>query len=245
MSMACCSTCISGFAAVVTLVAFIFDIVLFFIAKARINAVGSASIGNAIWLTLAAWLLLFFSGCFFAVGRCCIAKRGPRSKWSKKNDKELDVPDSAYAERMRMEAINAEAGRKARQASNAGGGLPAFYETVPLTGRVEGDSIYTDKDDTVGHTPGGYSPAPQGTRAVDEYYTPTSTYPPAARRPERQASSYSHATSTYAQSPPNVATTSPPLPINSQYPPNTSYDPYPNSGSHYGHAAGGSSCKLH
>src|ERR1700761_7713300 len=63
MAMTCCSSCISGFAATVALVAFIFDLVLFFTARARINAVngGSATLGSAIWLTLVAWVLLFFS----------------------------------------------------------------------------------------------------------------------------------------------------------------------------------------
>jgi hypothetical protein len=242
--MACCSTCISGFAAVVTLAAFIFDIVLFLIAKARINAVGHASIGNAVWLTLAAWLLLFFSGCFFAVGRCCITKRGPRN-WDKRNGKDSDDPDTTYAEHVRMEAIKAEASRKTKQANTTDGGLPAFYETVPLTGRTEGDSVYTDRDDTVNHRAGGYAPAPPGTRAVDEYYTPTSPYTPATHRPERQASSYSHATSTYPRSPPTVATASPPLPTNNQYSPNTAYDPFSNSAPYYAHAAGGSSCTCH
>jgi hypothetical protein len=192
-------------------------------------------------LTLAAWLLLFFSGCFFAVGRCCITKRGPRD-WGKRDGKESDGPDSAYAEHMRMEAIKAEAGRKTEQANSAEGGLPAFYETVPLTSRVEGDSVYTDKDDTISPRAAGYAPAPQGTRAVDEYYAPTSAYPPAPRRPERQGSSYSHATSAYPQSLPTVVTASPPLPTNNQYLPSTAYDPFSSSGPHYGHAAGSSSC---
>ena len=76
--MTCCSTCISGFAASIALLAFIFDLILFFIAKARINAIGSAQIGSAIWLTLAAWILLFFSGCFYSIGRCCIGNRPSR-----------------------------------------------------------------------------------------------------------------------------------------------------------------------
>jgi hypothetical protein len=75
MSMTYCSTFISEFAAAVALVAFIFDLVLFFVAKTRINAVGSAQIGSAIWLTLAAWVLLFFSGCFYSFGKCCISNR--------------------------------------------------------------------------------------------------------------------------------------------------------------------------
>ena len=69
MSMRCSSTYSSGFAAVIALFAFIFDLVLFFVAKARINSVGSATIGSAIWLTLAAWVLLFFSGWFYSCGK--------------------------------------------------------------------------------------------------------------------------------------------------------------------------------
>ncbi|KAF9451406.1 pali-domain-containing protein [Macrolepiota fuliginosa MF-IS2] len=260
MSMACCSTFVSGFAAGITLLAFIFDIALFFIAKARINAVGHASIGNAIWLTLAAWILLFFSGCFYAFGRCCISKRGPRSKWGTRGDQEGSGPDSRYAEQMRMDAIKSEAERKNVQAAG-GGGLPAFYETVPLTGRVEGDSVYTDyKDETsdistptaVSHSRPqknltGYAPAPQGTRAVDEYYIPrpptaasSTTYPPhtSPPTPHRQASGYAPATtgtSTYMNAPPQTT----PSPANNQY---LGYqDPYTATGRDYGHVAGGSS----
>ncbi|KAJ3572207.1 hypothetical protein NP233_g3238 [Leucocoprinus birnbaumii] len=276
MSMACCSTCVSGFAAGITLIAFIFDIVLFFLARTRINAVnGHASMGNAIWLTLAAWVLLFFSGCFYTMGRCCISKRGPRSKWGGRGDRE-NGPDTAYSERMRMDAIKADNERMARQAkenARSEGGLPAFYETVPLTGHVEGNSIYTDKDEisdastpsAVGHGhskpgygPGGYAPAPQGSRAVDEYYnvsTPPAatgtTYPP---RPERQASAHSHATTNYSAAPrrqqsgytptstPYSPKTSPPPLQNNQYLATGAYqDPYAASGRDYGHTAGGSS----
>lgn len=287
MSMACCSTCVSGFAAGVTLIAFIFDLVLFFVAKARINAVGHASMGIAIWLTLAAWILLFFSGCFFALGRCCINKRGNRNKWGGRGDQETHGPDTNYAEQMRMEAVKAEADRKAQQAGG-GGGLPAFYEVQPLvkTGRVDGDNVYTDYKDensdvppptvTGNHRlpPSGYAPAPQGTRAVDDYYTPTpstavgsTTYPPRPQaqgqsHPERQASGYSYTPSTYSQNAPRrqasgysqaaAATaysnaprqTSPP-PANNQYLSATGYqNPYA-SDPQYGHAGGGSSCKLY
>ncbi|KAF5352472.1 hypothetical protein D9756_005863 [Leucocoprinus leucothites] len=278
MSMACCSTCVSGFAAGITLIAFIFDIVLFFLAKARINAVGHASMGNAVWLTLAAWLLLFFSGCFFALGRCCISKRGPRSKWGKRGDEGPGGPDTAYAEQMRMEAIKVDNERRAKQAKSGtqgGGGLPAFYETVPLTGHIEGNSIYTDKDEisdastptAVGHAhpnpgyrPSGYAPAPQGSRAVDEYYHPSSpaaapstTYPP---RPERQASTHSYATTNYSTGPrrqqsgytptstpySNAPTRTSPPPPNNQYLSTAAYqDPYAATGRDYGHTTGGSS----
>lgn len=216
MSMACCSTCISGLAAVVAMLAFIFDLVLFFVAKSRINAVGSAQIGNAIWLTLAAWLLLFFSGCFYALGRCCVSNRprvpgGKGGIWSGNRDNE-GGPNKDYAEQMRLDAVKAEADRKARAATKPQeSGLPAFYEAQPLTGHVDGDQVYVDGDDhsqthlvptpasshsrrpTNQNYAGGYVQAAPGTRTIDEYYNPTqaeNTYPPQSRR-NNAASAYS------------------------------------------------------
>lgn len=133
MSMACCSTCVSGFAAAIALLAFIFDIALFFITKSRINAIpgASASIGIGIWLTLAAWLLLFFAGCFYGFGRCCITRRPKRER----GDREASARDDPYTDNMRLDAVKAEADRKARQKQGELG-LPAFqeYEQIqPLT----------------------------------------------------------------------------------------------------------------
>ncbi|THV01432.1 pali-domain-containing protein [Dendrothele bispora CBS 962.96] len=268
MSMAYCSTCISGFAAAVALVAFIFDIALFFIAKARINAVGSASIGNAIWLTLAAWILLFFSGCFYTIGRCCISSRKPR--------KDNEIPHDPYAEQMRLDAVKAEADRKATQKE---GGLPAFYsESQPLTGRVDGDNVYADSpyqdntpqtphggygrrpSQTSGYAHNGYVQAPAGTRAVDEYYNPTqpqntSAYPPQPQRqasshshhPQRQGSGHTYATSNYAPSTYNnyASAQSPPAqPLPSNQYLGVGQQSYPERygtpGREYGHATGGS-----
>lgn len=273
MSMTCCSTCISGFAAGVALLAFIFDIALFFIAKSRINAIGHASFGNATWLTLAAWVLLFFSGCFYSLGRCCISSRGPRNKkkkWDNDNAESghgnrsgsSDGGHKPYAEQMRMDAVKAEADRKARQKEV---GLPAFYESQPLTGRVDGDAVYSDTpysdnahpasptrahsnttSTSGGYAGGGYVKQPVGSRAVDEYYRPTDTgtvaaavansYPP---QPRRQASAHSYAPSgfTHASSPP------PGIPVPTSTPPSNQYlatgnQQYGNQ--QYGHAAGGS-----
>lgn len=261
MSMACCSTCISGFAAVVTLAAFVFDIVLFFVAKARINTIGHASIGNAIWLTLIAWVLLFLSGCFFTMGRSCISKRGPRSKWGSRGD-DAGGPDAMDAEQMRMEAIKADNERRATQArsySQRSGGLPAFPESVPLTAHVESNSAYTDKNETSGRSgPTGYAPAPQGSRAVDEYYEPSkpsttmnSTYTPRPKRqastqsrmtttypagPQRQPSGYTPNSPLYSSAPPPPPRTSPPLPLPNNRVPIIAYqNPHTASGCEYGH----------
>jgi hypothetical protein len=271
MSMTCFSTCVSGFAAAVALLAFIFDLVLFFVAKARINAVGTAQIGSAIWLTLAAWILLFFSGCFYTLGRCCISKRKPRSGWDKKDGLESGRND---AEELRLDAVKAEAERKKKQ-KMVEGGLPAFDEIQPLAARIEGDNVYleTYRDDSHGayggrptqgggYAGGGYVQAPAGSRAVDEYYSPThtdhptSTYPPApqqssplgggyaaaaytqsnTRHPQREGSGY--AQSQYAQSVASAAVNQ----HNSTAPQQYGPDRY-GSPQGFGHAAGGTSCK--
>lgn len=264
--MTCFSTCISGFAAAVTLLAFIFDIAIFFAARARINSVGSAEIGNATWLTLAAWVLLFFSGCFYTIGRCCISKRGPRGNKDNWNKVENGTGFGS-SEAMRLDAVKAEADRKARQ-NTLEGGLPAFHEVQPLTGHIDGDKVYVDDPSrpdksssyggrpSRGETSGGYVQKPPGTRAVDEYYSPTRTnyaasvYPPAPQNkygPTGYApsiariqnsnlarSQYSHSNyepSTYTPSSPEqyVGTNQ------SQYP-----DPYYNTGAQYEHTVGGS-----
>lgn len=62
------ATCFALMGATVALIAFIFDIVIFVIAKKRIEAAsGTAVLGNAIWMTLVGMLCLMFSGCFFGV----------------------------------------------------------------------------------------------------------------------------------------------------------------------------------
>ncbi|OBZ68614.1 hypothetical protein A0H81_11664 [Grifola frondosa] len=96
------------------MIAFIFDLVLFFLTKSRINSVsgGSATMGIGIWLTLAAWICLFFAGCFYGLGRCCIRRRPRDRDWQNK-----DGPgaENGFAEQMRLDAVKAEADRKARQ----------------------------------------------------------------------------------------------------------------------------------
>ncbi|KAN0060380.1 hypothetical protein ACQY0O_007709 [Thecaphora frezii] len=147
MSMNCLPTCLSSIATVVTAIAFGLDLALFLIAKKRINSIdgASAELGTAVWMTLAAWILLFCSGFAFCCGR------GSRSNRSRVKDEYAggygqrpNGPNSnAYGEQMRLEALQAEADRKQRQAAwdsrNANkNDLPKFaeYETeheVPLT----------------------------------------------------------------------------------------------------------------
>ncbi|KAI0053432.1 pali-domain-containing protein [Auriscalpium vulgare] len=217
-SMTCFSTCISGFGAAIALLAFIFDLAFFFVAKSRINAVkgGSATMGNAIWLTLAAWLLLFFSGCFYGLGRCCVRRR-PRD--NQRNGSEWNPPVSTgptYEDQMRLDAVKAEADRKAR-AKQGEVGLPAFQEydpTQPLTAGDEetGPTLPYRDNGPYGRQPvqqgyaGGYARAQPGTRAVDEYYAPAvaaqtnNAYPPQPRRQPTNSSGHTQQTSGYAPS---------------------------------------------
>jgi hypothetical protein len=207
-SMSCFSSCISGLGAAITLLAFIFDLVFFFLAKSRINDVkgGSATMGSAIWLTFAAWLLLFFSGCFYSLGRCCIRRR-PRDM--ARGDGGAWVPaqstGTTYEEQMRLDAVKAEADRKARQGKTEMG-LPAFPEydpTQPLTSDAEHENPtrapYRDAQ---------YAAAPVGTRAVDEYYTAGNTAYPPRRQPtassgRTQQTGYAHSQQTSGYAPSN------------------------------------------
>jgi len=181
-AMTCFSSCISGIAAVVALFAFIFDLVLFFTTKSRINDVkgGSAVIGNAVWLTLVSWMLLFFSGCFYTIGRCCITRRprGPNNdKWKGGNESGSTGNQNSYSELMRLDAVKAEADRKARQAAGERG-LPAFPtldEHKPLSANYEATyleeeepvSPYRDSAPTAGRPAGPRSPRRQGTGRSD------------------------------------------------------------------------------
>ena len=154
------SSCSSGIGASVVLLAFVFDLIFFFIAKSRINAVGgTAEIGNGLWLTLASWVLLFFSGCFYGFGRCCVSKR-PRGPRGTPKDKSSNTEQGggytagggnstvSNTDAMRMEAIKAENERKAKQAEQ---GLPAFptqSEAVPLRKNSSPQYYYeTDSED--------------------------------------------------------------------------------------------------
>jgi hypothetical protein len=188
--MTCFSSCISGLGAAVTLLAFIFDLIFFFLAKSRLNDVkgGSATMGSAIWLTFAAWVLLLFSGCFYSLGRCCIRRR-PRDMARGDGGTWAPAPSTGptYEEQMRLDAVKAEADRKARQGKTEMG-LPAFPEydpTQPLTADAEYENaIRTPYRDAQ------YAAAPVGTRAVDEYYTGgNNAYPP--RRQPTASSVYS------------------------------------------------------
>ncbi|KAF8756263.1 SUR7/PalI family [Rhizoctonia solani] len=201
MTMSCMSSCISGTAAAVALIAFIFDLVLFFAVRARVNNVqgGSASIGNALWMTLAAWALLFFSGCAYAFGRCCVSKgpsgTGGGSGWrrsrkdserTKRGDDEDDGKFDRESERMRMDAIRAENDRKARQrAEQQEVGLPAFYEYERTPLRREEPQYYEEEVEVIVPYTDGPGRGPSRGSQRSQRTQPSGSAASAAYRPNR------------------------------------------------------------
>ncbi|KAJ3829358.1 hypothetical protein F5880DRAFT_449346 [Lentinula raphanica] len=103
----CCSTFVSVFATTISLQAFFFDLFNLFIAKARLASVGNMSVGNAVWLTLAAWALLVFGGC--NPGRSPqdrewlngVVERNPASTG-------VSIGYAGHAEEMGLDAVKAE-----------------------------------------------------------------------------------------------------------------------------------------
>jgi hypothetical protein len=97
-----------------------------------------------------------------------------------------------YEEQMRLDAVKAEADRKARQQKSELG-LPAFAEydpTQPLTADAE-----HEPQSRVPYRDAQYAAAPVGTRAVDEYYAAgnnANAYPP--RRQPTTSSVYTQQT---------------------------------------------------
>ncbi|CDZ96749.1 Actin cortical patch SUR7/pH-response regulator PalI [Phaffia rhodozyma] len=156
------SSIVAGIGASVAMVAFGFDIVLFFLAKKRINSLSgaSSSIGMSTWLVLAGWICLMFSGCAFGFGRRCIQSRGPRDPDGGARGRKVN-PDDAYDEQIRQDAFQQEQDRKYRLANGdmAGQGgvgnpnhLPGFqpYETIPLTStgnRGQGTDQWLEEED--------------------------------------------------------------------------------------------------
>jgi hypothetical protein len=136
MSMTSCSSFTSGLAAVIALFALIFDLVLFFIAKARIKSVGSAEIGSAIWLTFAAWVLLFFSGCFYTYGRSCLSNRPSRSDH---NRNRISPGSENFHQDRQFKGIMTKPPEI---------GLPPWPEDQPLTGFVDGNQVHIRPSET-------------------------------------------------------------------------------------------------
>lgn len=185
-------------------------------------------------MTLAAWVCLFFAGCFYCFGRCCISRR-PRDEDKRRNKPDVDT---GYVEQIRLDAVKAEADRKARQAKGEVG-LPAFqeYEHTPLTkgdheeyfdngrevlpyhnnsGVGAGTAAYTRQGAA---PPSGYTQGAPGTRAVDDYYNSRPTGP---RRQGSGMTGHTQTSSTYSSSTYSAA---PPMPAVPTLPPPPSANP--------------------
>ncbi|CAO1632349.1 unnamed protein product [Jaminaea pallidilutea] len=128
------TTLFAGLATAVGLVTVALDFALFTIAKKRIQSQGGTSnYGSAIWITLAAFILLLcaqFAFCCACCGRPGAGGGGGRSRNKKYKDDAADT-DPAYGNRMRMDALQAENDRLHR--ANGGkteGRLPQFAEYV-------------------------------------------------------------------------------------------------------------------
>ncbi|WVR07439.1 hypothetical protein IAU60_004480 [Kwoniella sp. DSM 27419] len=137
----------------IALIALVFDLAMFYIARARINSVSGASaeIGISVWLTLAAWIILALSGCFFGIGNCCGSCRTNDDGGDPKRGRgKYDRQDGEEDYKMRMMAIDNERQRKQRQEQ----GLPSFQELTPLKDDGEDKYMY-ESQPSQQQVPGG------------------------------------------------------------------------------------------
>jgi len=192
------TTWFASIATTVAMLAFIFDIVLFLIAKSRINAVSTdnvsvnAELGKAVWLALAGFILLMLSSCLFGFGNRCMRRR-PRQE---EKDRMRPKIDYEYAANARKDAEDLEKTETARRNAtrNNNSGLPAFpEEEVPLTGVPRQDYDEPESEEshmqTIAGVGTGYRREPAG---ADQAY-PTEGYQQPEYGPRRQQTSSSAA----------------------------------------------------
>lgn len=171
MSLVCINGLFSGLASTLTLIAVALNFALFVLAKKRIDSINgaSASYGTALWLALAAWILIVLSSCAFCCGCGGRGGGGGRNKRNKMQDEDTwKAPqntgsgaggvygaNNGYADQMRMDAIQAESDRKRRQKD-----LPKFatYETE----HVEELPLKQDYEDYTPHNQGRHGGLPPG-----------------------------------------------------------------------------------
>ncbi|GAA6005152.1 hypothetical protein JCM10207_008524 [Rhodosporidiobolus poonsookiae] len=149
------TTCFASFAATFALLAFIFDIVVFVIAKKRIESSdvgGSAELGSACWMTLAAMIMYALSGCFFGCGACIIRKRRGEREASEKN---RPVVDEEYGSKMRAEAF---ATHEVDKQHRKEGTLPNFAEHERSNEQIPLNSMHDQDDYDDGRTGTQYQP---------------------------------------------------------------------------------------
>ncbi|KAL1413306.1 hypothetical protein Q8F55_001062 [Vanrija albida] len=142
-SVLCFPTCFASIAGGIALIAFIFDLAIFFIAKSRISSVdgASASVGAAVWMTLAGWLLCGFAGCAWGMAGCCCCGGGGRRDNNKRRRRDKEMDDYNRDTDMRLQALRDDQRRQKEQ------DLPNFqpYERVPLKeDQYEDKYLYDD-----------------------------------------------------------------------------------------------------
>lgn len=143
--MMCFPTCLAGIAGGLALIVFIFDIAIFFIARSRINSVSgaSATVGAAVWMTLAAWLCCSFAGCAYGMGRACCWDSGERGGTRRRTRRERQEEEAAYRrdEALRLQAIHDDKRRQQEQ------DLPNFatFERQPLTSDTDDKYYYQEE----------------------------------------------------------------------------------------------------
>lgn len=162
-NMICFPTCMASIASTAALIAFIFDLAIFFIAKAAIGKMSgaSANIGAAVWMTLAAWICCSVSICAFGMANCCCGgcggskrDRGDRreKKRNKKDRRDDDSFDDDFRrdQDMRLHAIRDEERRKYNQ------DLPSFqpFEREPLNPAPPEDKFLYDDTPPLSHGTG-------------------------------------------------------------------------------------------
>jgi hypothetical protein len=131
------TTLTSGLSSTAAFFALAFNIAFTLFARNRVKAVpgSSVTIGNALWLSLAAWLLLSIGTCFYTIGRRCIQGRPAK------------VPE------LSMENRNNDPTRRrsTRLTRRSETGLPPFQELSnaqrveeePKLAYIDGDAVVT------------------------------------------------------------------------------------------------------
>ncbi|KAJ9119212.1 hypothetical protein QFC22_003704 [Naganishia vaughanmartiniae] len=120
-SVACFPSLCAWLTSFFTLISLVIDLVMFYIAKARIDKVpgASATIGLCVWLTLATWVVTGVLGCLVRITSCCSTRVKNDQEESRKRDASYkpmkqDTPprdDGNYPDHI-IERVNPKAGTK-------------------------------------------------------------------------------------------------------------------------------------
>ena len=143
----------SGYAAGVSIIAFIVDLILFFTARSRISGHGSVSPGLALALSPLSIVLLLLSGASLV-------------RVSKQSSGFTRIPRQDDEGQVGLGAIRAEPRTETLQHKPEGG---AFDEEHSLTSRVDGESAYLEpyNDNQSAGRRTGYPPAYEETQPID------------------------------------------------------------------------------